>query len=98
MVKELERENVEYIVVDTPPVLSTADALSAARYVDGVIVVVDAERTNTSDLLQVRADLERSGSKLLGAVINRRKFEGGGLFRRDKYAYYKAETKRLADQ
>ncbi|MEM7324866.1 MAG: polysaccharide biosynthesis tyrosine autokinase, partial [Actinomycetota bacterium] len=98
MVKELERENVEYIVVDTPPVLSTADALSAARYVDGVIVVVDAERTNTSDLLQVRADLERSGSKLLGAVINRRKFEGGGLFRRDKYAYYRAETRRLADQ
>lgn len=98
MVKELERENVEYIVVDTPPVLSTADALSAARFVDGVIVVVDAERTNTSDLLQVRADLERSGSKLLGAVINRRKFERGGLFRRDKYAYYRAETKRLADQ
>ncbi|MEM7274402.1 MAG: CpsD/CapB family tyrosine-protein kinase [Actinomycetota bacterium] len=96
MIKELERENVEYIVVDTPPVLSTADALSAARYVDGVIVVVDAERTNTSDLLQVRADLERSGSKLLGAVINRRKFEGGGLFRRDKYAYYRAETERIA--
>ena len=96
MIKELERENVEYIVVDTPPVLSTADALSAARYVDGVIVVVDAERTNTSDLLQVRADLERSGSKLLGAVINRRKFEKGGLFRRDKYAYYRAETERLA--
>ena len=97
MVKELERENVEYVVVDTPPMLSTADALSAARYVDGVIVVVDAERTNTSDLLQVRADLERSGSKLLGAVINRRKFEGGGLFKRDRYAYYRAESRRLAE-
>jgi capsular exopolysaccharide synthesis family protein len=92
MIKELERENVEYIVVDTPPVLSTADAVSAARYVDGVIVVVDTERTETADLLQVRADLERSGSKLLGAVMNRRKFERGGIFRRDKYAYYRAEA------
>lgn len=96
MVKELEREDVEYIVVDTPPVLSTADAVSAARYVDGVLVVVDTERTETSDLLQVRADLERSGSKLLGAVMNRQKFERGGLFRRDKYAYYRSDTRRTA--
>ncbi len=89
MVKELEREDVEYVVVDTPPVLSTADAVSAARYVDGVIVVVDTERTETADLLQVRADLERSGSNLIGAVMNRQKFDRGGLFRRDKYAYYR---------
>ncbi len=92
MIKELEREDVEYVVIDTPPVLSTADAVSAARYVDGVIVVVDTERTETSDLLQVRADLERSGSKLLGAVMNREKFERGGLFRRDKYAYYRSDA------
>jgi len=89
MVKELEREGVEYIVIDTPPVLSTADAVSAARYVDGVIVVVDTERTETADLLQVRADLERSGSTLLGAVLNRQRFERAGLFKRDKYAYYR---------
>ncbi|MEL6980890.1 MAG: polysaccharide biosynthesis tyrosine autokinase [Actinomycetota bacterium] len=88
LIKELEREDVEYIIVDSPPVLSTADAMSAARYVDGVIVVVDAEQTDTADLLQVRADLERSGAKLLGAVLNRRKLDGGGLFRRSKYAYY----------
>ncbi|MGI9613084.1 MAG: polysaccharide biosynthesis tyrosine autokinase [Acidimicrobiales bacterium] len=91
MVKELEREDVEYVVIDTPPVLSTADAVSAARYVDGVIVVVDTERTETSDLLQVRADLERSGSNLIGAVMNRQKFDRGGLFRRDKYAYYRTD-------
>jgi capsular exopolysaccharide synthesis family protein len=94
LIKELEREDVEYILIDSPPVLSTADALSAARYVDGVIVVVDAEQTETSDLLQVRADLERSGAKLLGAVLNRRKIDSGGMFRRSKYAYYRAEADR----
>ncbi|MEL7155985.1 MAG: polysaccharide biosynthesis tyrosine autokinase [Actinomycetota bacterium] len=93
MIKELEREDVEYVVIDTPPVLSTADAVSAARYVDGVVVVVDTERTETADLLQVRADLERSGSKLLGAVMNRQKFQRGGLFRRDKYAYYRTDAR-----
>lgn len=81
MLKELEREQVEYIVIDTPPVLSTADAVSAARFVDGVIVVIDTERTDTSDLLQVRSDLERSGSKVLGAVMNRQTSSRGGGYR-----------------
>ncbi len=85
MLKELERERVEYIIVDTPPVLSTADAVSAARFVDGVIVVIDTERTDTSDLLQVRSDLERSGSKVLGAVMNRQTSSRSGGFRRDRY-------------
>ncbi len=85
MLKELERERVEYIIVDTPPVLSTADAVSAARFVDGVIVVIDTERTDTSDLLQVRSDLERSGSKVLGAVMNRQTNSRNGVFRRDRY-------------
>ncbi len=98
MIKELKANHVDYIIVDTPPVLSTADAVSAARHVDGVLVVVDTQRTETSDLLQVRSDLERSGSKLLGAVMNRQRFKRDGLFKRKKYAYYEAEASRAAQQ
>jgi len=88
LMKELDREGVDFIVVDTPPVLSTADAVSAARFVDGVLVVVDTERTDPSDLLRVRADLQRSGSTILGSVMNRQKFKRGGIFkRRDHYTY-----------
>ena len=96
MIKELKSNYVDYVVVDTPPVLSTADAVSAARHVDGVLVVVDTQRTETSDLLQVRADLERSGSRVLGAVLNRQRFKRNGLFKRGKYAYYEAEASRAA--
>jgi capsular exopolysaccharide synthesis family protein len=88
LLKELEREGVQFVVIDTPPVLSTADAVSAARVVDGAIVVVDTERTDTTDLLRVRADLARTGAKILGAVMNRTKFKRGGFFRRrDHYTY-----------
>jgi capsular exopolysaccharide synthesis family protein len=88
LLKELEREGVHYVVIDTPPVLSTADAVSAARVVDGAIVVVDTERTDTTDLLRVRADLARTGAKILGAVMNRTKFTRRGFFRRrDHYTY-----------
>lgn len=87
LMKEIDREGVDFVVVDTPPVLSTADAVSAARFVDGVLVVVDTERTETSDLLRVRADLQRSGSTILGSVMNRQKFKRNGIFNRDHYTY-----------
>lgn len=89
MLKELDREEVQYVVIDTPPLLSAADALSAARHVDGVIVVVDSERTATTELLQARADLERTGSRLLGAVMNRQKVPRAGLLRGDRYTYHR---------
>lgn len=90
LVAELESE-VDFAIIDTPPILSTADALAAARFVDGVVIVVDTRRTETTELLQVRADLERSGARILGAVMNRRRFQRGGLLNRRKYSYYRTE-------
>ena len=88
MLLTLKDAGYTYVIIDTPPVLSTADAVSAARSVDGVLVLVDTERTDTSDLLRVRGDLARSGSKIIGAVMNRTKFKRRGFFRRrDHYAY-----------
>lgn len=84
--------DVDFVIVDTPPVLSTADASAAARHVDGVVIVVDTRRTETHDLLQVRADLERSGSRLLGAVLNRKRVRVNRLFRKDRYTYYAAPS------
>ncbi len=86
-------EEMDFIIIDTPPILSTADAIAAAGAVDGVVAVVDSRRTETSDLLQVRADLQRSGARLIGAVLNRRKHRSGGLFKRDRYAYYSSKAK-----
>ncbi len=90
LLMKLLKEDVDLVIVDTPPILSTADATAAARHVDGVIVVVDTRRTETHDLLQVRADLERSGSRLIGAVMNRKRVKVNRLFRKDRYSYYAA--------
>lgn len=95
LLEEVQAE-VDFTVIDTPPILSTADALAAAPAVDGVIVVVDSRRTETTELLQVRADLERSGARILGAVMNRRRFKRATLFNRRKYSYYKSERSNAA--
>ena len=65
--------------------------LTHSDVIDGVVIVVDTRRTETTELLQVRADLERSGARILGAVMNRRRFKRGGLFNRRKYSYYRTE-------
>lgn len=87
------RSELDFVIVDTPPILSTADAIAAIPAVDAVIIVVDSSRTETSELLQVRADLERSGANLIGAVLNKRKQRSGSIFRRDRYAYYSSKKK-----
>jgi capsular exopolysaccharide synthesis family protein len=87
LIKEL-RTMASYVLIDSPPVLSTADAATAATYADGVVVIVDSRRTETADLLKVRDELDRAGSKIVGAVVNRTRPRRGLFSRRDSYAYY----------
>jgi capsular exopolysaccharide synthesis family protein len=87
LIKEL-RTMASYVLIDSPPVLSTADAATAATYSDGVVVVVDSRRTETQDLLKVRDELGRAGATIVGAVLNRTRARRGLFSRRDAYAYY----------
>lgn len=84
---EQASESTDFVIIDTPPVGTTADANAAAKHVDGVLVVVDSSRTATADLLQVRADLDRSGAEIVGSVRNRTKPDRSFL-RRNHYRYY----------
>lgn len=56
------------IVVDTPPILSTADPLILAREVDGVIMVIRAHKTPRDYLLKAVQSL--NSNKLMGIVLN----------------------------
>ena len=86
LIKKLEKE-FDLVIIDTAPVGATADAVGAARYTDGVIVVVDGKRTSTTDLASVRSEFERTGVPILGAVMNRDVSMAAGLFGRRSYGY-----------
>lgn len=77
-----QREVVDFIILDCPPVLAVADALVLAPMVDAVLFVADAEKTPRGAILQARAQLDQVGARLLGSVLNG--VEGGG----SGYAYY----------
>ena len=70
LVKEMrDRYDDRYIIFDVPAVLSGADAISFAPLVDGILMVVEAGKTDAAD---IRRALELiPEEKFMGFVLNR---------------------------
>jgi len=65
------RQVFEYVIVDTPPLGTVVDAAVIGQYCDGAILVVESDSTSYRACQKVKGQLERSGCKILGAVLNR---------------------------
>ena len=68
----LWRERYSWIVLDMPPVGEAGAALGWLNLLDGMVVVIAAERTTWDQAANARAACERAQVPLLGAVLNRR--------------------------
>ena len=64
------RSAVAWAVVDAPPLGQTDACLSLAADMDGVILVVEADRTSASHVKRAQSMIEQSGGKVLGVVMN----------------------------
>ena len=58
-----------YVIFDAPPVLTSADAMNFAQMVDGILVVVQAEKTNVDDVNAAISLLPIE--KIIGTVLNK---------------------------
>jgi len=70
MLARLHRDG-EYVLVDTAPVASVADASAVTSAADVVIMVVDLETARRDMMVEAREQILRSGTPLMGIVINR---------------------------
>ena len=78
------------VIIDSPPVLAAADAPVLAALVDGVLLILESGQTNRQMLAQAVEQIERSGTRLLGSVLNKVPMNGrGGYY---YYYYYAEET------
>lgn len=68
------KERFDLIIIDAPPVTMFPDGLAVASQVDGVILVVEAEKTRWQVALDVRKRIETHGGNLLGMAFNKRRF------------------------
>lgn len=95
------RQVFEYVIVDTPPLGTVVDAAVIAQYCDGALMVVESDSTSYRACQKVKNQLERSGCKLLGAVLNKVSSKGRssyysryGRYYGNKYgAYYGNEER-----
>jgi capsular exopolysaccharide synthesis family protein len=76
------REHFHYIILDCAPIGAAIDAAVVAKYCDGAILVVAQGMASGRMILNVKKQLEASGVKILGAVLNKVKmkkssYEGG---------------------
>jgi polysaccharide biosynthesis transport protein len=75
------REEFDFVIVDTPPVLAVTDAVILARMVDGVVMVAKANATHREACAKFVQTLEQTNTRLVGAVLNGVKLGSG-------YGYY----------
>jgi capsular exopolysaccharide synthesis family protein len=65
------RERYDLIVIDTPSIATSSDALGFAAHVDGIVVVVDARHTRQRILTMTLKQLTLAGGFVAGVVLNR---------------------------
>lgn len=64
------KERYDYIIIDSPPLGAVIDAAVIASFCDGTILVITDGRVKYHQALEVKEQIEKSGCKLLGAVLN----------------------------
>lgn len=68
---EFAREHFDYVLIDTPPLTAAIDAAVIAEKCDGAILVVAQGKTSSRLIKGIKKQLEASGVKILGVVLNK---------------------------
>jgi protein-tyrosine kinase len=68
------KERFDLIIVDSPPATKFPDGPGIVSQVDGVILVVEAEKTGWQVALSVKEKIIKHGGNILGIAFNKRKY------------------------
>ena len=67
---ELMIAEFDLIIIDSPPILSAADAVVLSTEVDGTLMVIQSGKTKRTMSIQGKETLEDVNAKVIGAVLN----------------------------
>ena len=77
------RRQYDIVILDAPPMMQVADARLLAKVADGTILVIGCENSDRQLVVKAKEQLERTGTHMLGLVLNKRKS--------GRHAYYAYE-------
>ena len=78
------KEQYDYVLIDTPPVMPVTDALIVSRFVDGMILVIASAEVKVEMAREVKNQLVNAGANIIGVVLNKVRSEHHGY----GYGYY----------
>lgn len=65
------RQEYDYLIIDTPPMGNLIDGAIVARQCDGAVMVVESGAVSYRLEQRVKNQLEKSGCRILGVVLNK---------------------------
>lgn len=84
------REEYDVILIDTPPVLSFADASIIAKVADGVLLIVATNETKRAMVVEAKKNLDKVGATIIGVILTKVKFKKNANYYR--YDYEKGKS------
>jgi protein-tyrosine kinase len=67
------KQRFEFVIFDSSPLLEFPESYALAPKVDGIIMVVEADKAPIEDARRAKRNLEYAGGRILGVVLNRQK-------------------------
>ncbi|QNI32247.1 hypothetical protein H7849_25225 [Alloacidobacterium dinghuense] len=68
------RSHFDYVLIDCPSLRISGDVLGIASLVDGVFLVVEANRTQAHQVLHAERQIQAAGGVIYGHILNKRKY------------------------
>jgi Mrp family chromosome partitioning ATPase len=83
--RELAGTDVDYVLIDAPPILSVGDAAALSSSVDAILLVANLDKVNQPTLADGREQLEPLPCRKVGVVV-----VGERIDNRQYYGYAKS--------
>jgi Mrp family chromosome partitioning ATPase len=71
---EMFRSRFDLVLIDSPPLEISSDSLAMVRKADGVILVIEAEKTRWPVVQNLRDSVIQYGGNVLGVVFNKQRY------------------------
>jgi Mrp family chromosome partitioning ATPase len=76
-----------YMIIDSPPIISTTEPTLLSEIVDGIILVVMADRAPRESIKKAMKSIDRQ--KIIGIVFNQIDVKPSSYYSKYYYKYYK---------
>lgn len=82
------QKKYDFILIDTPPIVSVTDAQVFLQYVPNCVLIIDAQKNNRSEVKKAKQLVEQANGHVIGAILNKTAQE-----KSSNYYYYGENSK-----